>query len=179
MPDAPVNPLRKARLRSETIAWLSSPPFTHAITLSPNQKEIGLPRLRKLFGLFCLWIDRIRFNRRRVDKLETWQRFNAVALPEKLEGNPHMHLAVNFCPTWWSEKIGDGDLQLIVRELWAELTRGSGSYHLTPIRDAGWPRYITKEIYRHDHEFFLAADFHPSDRVVSSLNETLRFLAGK
>lgn len=78
------------------IKWASNGRFSHAITLNANRDALSLASMRKLFGQFCLAVDRLRTGKHRVSRLRTSERFEAIAFPEHLESNLHLHVVANF-----------------------------------------------------------------------------------
>lgn len=154
------------------LAFIEDIHATHAITLNANLGAVPINRLRKLFSLFCLQIDRLRFGRRAIAQM-SHDRFDAIAFPEHLAANAHLHVAANLSPQWW--RI---DMQTLERELqniWHDITKGHGSIYLKPIFSDGWGRYIAKELNfltdRHLNEgedYFWSRDFHSGDSVLKS-----------
>lgn len=166
------------RTRSELAAWASAPRFTHAVTLNPNRKEVSLTHLRQMFGKFCLEVDRLKLGKQRVDRTPTWERFEAIAFAEHLETNAHLHAACNFDRRYWAGRQMDEEMEHRLVAIWNDITKGSGQIDIQPAYSAGWARYITKELHRDNPNFFLAADFHPEERVVDyTLDRALEALA--
>ena len=162
------NYARKLEQRRAAIDWASETRYTHAITLNPNRKELSLENLRQMFGQFCLGVDRMMTGKRRASNLYSYERFDAIAFPEHIESNIHLHVAANFAPRYWgARQIGDAEYEELDR-IWTAVTAGSGSTDIQLARDAGWAKYSAKEMYRVDHEYFLTSDFHRDDRVVNS-----------
>lgn len=173
MPTAPAT-----HSRLDLIKWVADHRFTHAITLNPNRNELSIANLRRMFGQFCLEVDRIKLGKRRVDRVPTWARFKAIAFAEHLETNAHLHAACNFDRGHWSGRQMDEELENRLKAAWDLITKGSGQLDIQPINNAGWAHYITKELYRAPRDYFLAADFHPNDRVVDyRLDRVLEALA--
>jgi len=158
-------PVLSPRIRRDAlIEWCRRPEFTHALTLAPNRRNITPVMLTKMFGAFCREVDRLMFGTKHVHRRPTWERFQAVAFPEMLEGNPHLHCVANFSRLHWQSRLDTGwEAELL--PIWEGLTRKAGTLDLQEKWGAGWERYITKEAYRPGHDFLLAADFHNSDRV--------------
>jgi len=158
-------PVLSPRIRHDAlIEWCRRPEFTHALTLAPNRRNITPVMLTKMFGAFCREVDRLMFGTKHVHRRPTWERFQAIAFPEMLEGNPHLHCVANFSRLHWQSRLDTGwEAELL--PIWEGLTREAGTLDLQEKWGAGWERYITKEAYRPGHDFLLAADFHNSDRV--------------
>jgi hypothetical protein len=150
--------------RDGLIEWCRDPKFTHALTLAPNRKNISPDLLADMFGAFCREVDRYMFGTIHVHRRPTWERFEAIAFPEMLEGNPHLHCVANFSRLHWQSRI-DKPWQTNLPSIWARITREAGSFDLQEKWGVRWEGYITKEAYRQGHDFLLAADFHPNDRV--------------
>jgi hypothetical protein len=133
--------------------------------------------LTDLFGGFCLEIDRLMFGTKHVHRRPTWERFEAIAFSEMLEGNPHLHCVANFSRLHWQSRL-DKPWEAELPGIWQRVTRGPGTLDLQLKWGLGWERYITKEAYRPGHDFMLAADFHNADRVedkkLKTILETLR-----
>ncbi|HXH51962.1 MAG TPA: hypothetical protein VNH53_00835 [Sphingomicrobium sp.] len=146
------------------IEWCRRPEFTHALTLAPNRRNITPDMLAKMFGAFCREVDRLMFGTKHAHRRPTWERFQAIAFPEMLEGNPHLHCVANFSRLHWQSRL-DRTWQQELPVIWHRLTRKAGDLDLQEKWGAGWERYITKEAYRPRHDFLLAADFHNIDRV--------------
>lgn len=164
-----VNCYSGARMRDEFVAWLSQPQFTHALTLNLNLPDAKLSAARIRFGKFCYGVDRMMTGKRRVERIHTIDRFEAVAFPEHVDSNLHLHVAANFHRRSWPHRPFGEQEQRELDRIWRSVTNGLGTTMITPARDDGWARYITKEWGRPGHDYFLSSDFHPDDRVVYSL----------
>lgn len=152
------------------IDWCSASRFSHAITLNANRDGLSLASIKKMFGHFCLEVDRLRTGKHRVSQLHTSDRFEAIAFPEHLESNLHLHVAANFDRRYWGGRSLSEHDKFELSRIWSRITKGSGSIEVVEMKTADdrrrWGRYITKDVRACDHPYFLAADFHPSDRVV-------------
>lgn len=166
--DAPLSP---HRLREGLIEFARGRSYTHAITLNANQGDIGLNGLKRLFKGFCYSVDRYAHQRLRVQKLLSRERFDAIAFPEHLESNAHLHICANLSSDFLGHEFDVKDEREIDR-LWRETTGGPGSTDFEVMPDDGWMRYITKEHRRPDHQYILSWDFHPNDKVVSFISAT-------
>ncbi|MHA6719686.1 hypothetical protein ACX40Y_09550 [Sphingomonas sp. RS6] len=155
--------------REDMINWLSDSRFTHALTLNFNRVDCSLRTARKLFGIFCRDVDRMMLGRRRVERLHTCERFEAIAFPEHLESNLHLHVVANFARRYWGGRSITEEQLAELAPIWRRVTRGSGTSEIKLARDAGWARYVTKEMHRPGHEYILSADFHSDRYVVLSL----------
>lgn len=150
--------------RNALIAWCARPEFTHALTLAPNRKNISSELLTDLFGTFCCEVDRLMLGAIHVHRRPTCERFGAIAFPEMLEGNPHLHCVANFSRLHWQTRL-DKAWETELPKIWGKVTRGPGTLDLQIKRGSHWERYITKEALRAGHDFILAADFHNADRL--------------
>lgn len=158
-------PTLSPRIRREALVeWCARPEFTHALSLAPNRKNISPELLLQMFGTFCREVDRFMLGGKHIHRRFTNERFHALAFPEMLDGNPHLHCVANFARTHWQHRL-DKPWPDELPNIWRRVTRGSGQIFLREKDDAGWGRYITKEAYRPGHDFFLAADFHSLDRL--------------
>lgn len=156
----------RARQREAIIKWLSQPQYTHAITLNLNKGDASLGYARRSFGLFCHGVDRLMTGKRRVERLPSCLRFEAVAFSEHLETNLHLHVIANFHRRSWGGRPFTANHEASVCDIWREASNGLGTCHIKPAHDAGWARYITKEWYRPNHDFIHSWDFHPNESVV-------------
>lgn len=150
--------------RDALIEWCGRPEFTHALTLAPNRRNITFDMLASMFGAFCLEVDRLMIGTKHVHRRPTWERFQAIAFPEMLEGNPHLHCVANFSRLHWQSRL-DKAWEDALPGIWERVTREAGELDLQPKRGVHWERYITKEALRPGHDFLLAADFHNTDRL--------------
>jgi hypothetical protein len=162
-------PLNRVAVRNGYRAWIAGGQYSHALTLNPNQGDMGLKRATQLFGRFCLDVDRHRYGRQRVNKLFTAERFDAVAITEKVDTNAHLHVAANFKPTFLGRAFEDSDERELKR-IWREATKGSGTMVIDRLESRGWAAYMTKRQHLPDHHYILAADFHPNEKLVQSLS---------
>lgn len=153
------NPFRKSLVRHELVRWLQSQRMSHGVTLNVN-RHVTLPKLTKMFAAFCRDVDRHRLSKA-VHKVPSDQRLLAFAFPEHLATNPHLHVVAKLEPAWWPERFV-GNFVEKTAPMWSKITGGAGSIQGEPLHDEeGWGRYVTKEFYRHDHEYLISRDFHP------------------
>jgi len=150
--------------RDALIEWCGRPQFTHALTLAPNRPNITPALLTDMFKSFCIEVDRLMFGTNHVHRRPTWERLEAIAFPEMLEGNPHLHCVANFSRLHWQSRL-DKEWESELPRIWKSITRGPGTLDMQEKHGSHWERYVTKEAYRQGHDFLLAADFHPNDRV--------------
>lgn len=156
-------------MREEIIKWLSDPRFTHALTLNLNRADCTLRTAKALFGIFCRDVDRMMLGKKRVERVHTCQRLEAIAFPEHLETNLHLHIMANFARRYWSGHSITEEQEAELARIWRRVTKGSGTSEIKLTRDAGWARYATKEMHHPDHDYIHSADFHSDRYVVYSL----------
>ena len=145
--------------RKGLIEWVSNN-YTHAITLQPNY-QVEPDKLCEMFGWFCLDVDRLMFGRKNVHKYVTGVRLQAIAFPEMLDGNPHLHGACDFSRKHWQHRLDKTWLDKLPI-IWKRVAKNRyAECKISLIRDGGWGKYITKD----GVDFILAADFHNPDRL--------------
>jgi hypothetical protein len=148
---------------------------THAVTLNPNEGDISIDLLKRRFALFCREVDRLRYGRNRVENIPSDERFQAIAFPEHLSSNAHLHIFADLGFRWMGRRLEE-DFFNSLSERYNRLSRGRAQLHLRLAYDAeGWSDYITKELVRiksdplrKGTDFFWSADFHPLEKVVES-----------
>ena len=146
-------------IRAGLCDWLAGDNFTHALTLNTD-RDLTSNRLGQIFGNFCMNVDRSMHGRGRVRDLPTGERFHAIAFPEHLETNPHLHVAADL-GFLLAANVPSHRIKRLVHCHWLKATRGAGSVVVELITDAGWARYQTKSLKGPDPLFFIAADYHP------------------
>ena len=146
-------------IRAGICDWVAQDNFTHALT-QHTDRDLTSNRLRQIFGNFCMNVDRSMHGRARVRDIPTGQRFHAIAFPEHLETNPHLHVAADL-GFLLAAKVPSHSIERLVHCHWLKATRGAGSVVVESITDAGWARYQTKSLKSPDPLFFIAADYHP------------------
>jgi hypothetical protein len=159
-----VSPMSRTIRREALIEWMSQPEYTHAITLAPNRENISLDMLRRLLGGFCCEIDKLMLGSREVHRRYSWERLALIAMPEKLDTNPHLHCVANFSRIHWQHRL-DKPWETELPKIWRRVTRGSGELKIELNSGEQVARYITKEALRRDHDYFLSQDFHPDRRI--------------
>lgn len=92
-------------------------------------------------------------------------RLEAVAFPEHVESNLHLHVVANFARRYWGGRAISHEQESELSCIWHRVTKGSGTSVIKLAQNAGWARYVTKEWFRSDHDYIHSADFH-SDRYV-------------
>ena len=146
-------------VRRGLLQLINDQPYTHALTLNTD-RELSLRRIRGVFGTFCMKLDREILGTQRPASLPASLRLNAIAFPEHLGTNAHLHVLADFSAlmTLWPYQCYAFDL---IRCCWLQSTRGAGSIDVKPLRDNGYSRYALKNALGRDPVFFLARDFHP------------------
>lgn len=147
-----------AALRRAHIRFLSSDLFPHAVTLNAD-RELSVARLRSIFGTFCMNVDRVTHSKQRVDKIPSHQRFLAVAWPENLTTNAHLHVAADLRA--FEARVRRADAPTL-EQIWHKASRKAGSVYVTQMTTQGWAAYMTKKAERSDPLYFISTDFHPS-----------------
>ena len=163
--------------REALIEWMSRPEYTHAITLAPNRENLTQEQLRRLLGAFCCEVDKFMLGVREVHRRYSWERLELIAMPEKLETNPHLHCVANFSRTHWHQNL-DKPWAAALSPIWRRVTRGSGELQIELNSGRRVAQYITKEALRRDHDYFLSQDFHPDRRIADpQLKNALKLIA--
>jgi hypothetical protein len=157
--------MSRVRFRAEMIAWFSRPEFSHVITLAPNRKDITPELLRKMLGTFCGEVDKFMLRTRNPQSRYSHERLHLVAMPEKLDSNPHLHCVANFTRAFWQHNL-DKPWEEELAKIWERVTRGAGSIVIDVNSSERIASYITKEMLRPDHDFYHSWDFHPAHRIV-------------
>lgn len=119
------NALACRTIREGIFELIASQPFTHCITLN-SDRELSLPRLRGIFGTFCVKIDRQIHVRDHVRNLPIGDRLNAIAFPEHLATNAHLHVLANLAPLEARHPQPQA-LTECIRRCWLQSSRGAGS----------------------------------------------------
>lgn len=172
-----ISPMSRTVRREALIEWLSRPEYTHAITLAPNRESLTLDQLRRLLGAFCCEVDKFMLGVREVHRRHSWERLDLIAMPEKLEVNPHLHCVANFSRTHWQQRL-DKPWEYELPRIWRAVTRGSGDCKIDLNNERAVAEYISKEAMRGDHEYFLSHDFHPDRRIADPmLKDALKLIA--
>jgi hypothetical protein len=133
--------------------------FTHAVTLNPNRGTISVRFLEKLFKRFCHEMDREKLRTSRPYRAPASERFEAIAMPEHLESNPHLHLVadLNFLI---DRTLTLPSISFLIERTWKRVTMGSGTVDVQILGEGCREKYIANEFDSADHSYFLASDFH-------------------
>lgn len=149
-------PYRLRQERFNLVNWMADYGYTHALTLNTD-RELSAPRVESIFSTFCHKFDRRILGTRNVKRLPTELRLRAIAFPENLGTNAHLHVSADFSH---AVKVLGSEARLVptVRTEWLRATRGAGSIHLVGEPNWGWGKYCTKKF---NGIYFLSADFFP------------------
>jgi hypothetical protein len=141
--------------RQALVDWTTDDRFTHALTLNTD-RELSAGRLSEIFSCFCRRFDKA-VHGRNLNRVASGSRLHAIAFPENLSTNAHLHAVVDLSAA--IEAFGDEALALErVRTCWLQATRGAGSICAEAKPNGGWGSYCTK---RFTGIYFLAADYWP------------------
>src|SRR5690606_32762345 len=113
------------RLRRELGGWIDQDGYTHALTLNTD-RELSLTRIETIFGTFCHKVDKAALGRN-AQRMPADQRFRAIAFPEHLNTNAHLHVAADLSQVIAKFEGVGRPLDESLRQLWLQSTRGSGS----------------------------------------------------
>lgn len=142
-------------LRRAFCDWIGNDGYTHALTLNTD-RELALPQLTKIFGRFARHMDQAVFGLRNLRMVPTDVRFRAIAFPENLEINAHLHAAADL--TLALDRLGDDRrVRKALHCCWLQATKSAGSVNVEDMRDKGWAEYSTKR----GQDFIHSWDFHP------------------
>jgi hypothetical protein len=159
-------PTSRRAIRNGFIDWMSDERFTHMVTLTVDRNDpVSFHLLTKLFKTFSYEIDRYVLGVKEPRLRQSFDRFEMIAMPEKLDTNPHLHGAANFSTEFMKERL-NGPWQADVTNIWRRVSRGSGDAHFIEGLDRGLLYYITKEVPRNGHEYLHSWDFHRDDKLV-------------
>lgn len=146
-------------VRRGLMRFVAKSDFTHALTLNAD-RELSVGRMRSVFSNLCMNVDRKIHGRQRVRGIPSSERFRAIAFPEHLESNAHLHVSADLRQLEQFFPFSFG-LHTFLEETWLKATRGAGSFYMKPMTSEGWAWYLTKQARSPDPVYFLAADFHP------------------
>lgn len=153
---AHIDPFNRHRMRREVIRWIAREQCSHALTLNAD-RDLSANKIVRMFGSFCLDVDRACLGRKNVSLVPREQRLVGFAFWEHPETNIHLHAALRLDGWWRSECPPD----LAIDRIWLRITGGSGSTLLKPMIDEGWISYITKAVDARQGRFAITADYHP------------------
>lgn len=153
------SPFQHRDLRNAVIGMLSDRRFTHAVTLNTD-RELSASRLRDIFKTFCMNIDRRAHAKQNVRNIPSSERLLAIAFPENLATNAHLHAVADFSRLV-QQTASHQELEEVIARTWTKATRESGSAFLSPQPDSGWSRYITKMSRWPEPLYWISTDFHP------------------
>lgn len=172
-----ISPMSRIMRRQALVEWQSRPEFTHAITLTPNRENVSADLLKRMFGRFCIEVDQYMIGVREVRRRYSSERLNMIAMPEKLEVNPHLHGVANFSRCFWQHRL-DKPWEAELPKIWKRCSHSAGEMLIEPNTGSGFAWYSTKEAFRRDHDFFHSWDFHSDTRLADRrLNAALQLIA--
>jgi hypothetical protein len=148
------------RIRGALCRWIQDDGYTHALTLNTD-RELSLGRIKTIFGTFCHKIDRAVLGTRHAKRAAAHQRIRAVAFPENLGTNAHLHIAADLTHAL-AAMSDEARLSELIRCAWLQSNRGFGSVDVQRLTGSGWPFYMTKRFRAPDHPMLFASDYHPA-----------------
>jgi hypothetical protein len=160
-----VSPNSSFAWRYGLVEWSTAPEFTHALHLAPNRHDISFHRLTCMFSRFCLEADRYLLGTKHVHLRNSHDRLHMIAMPEKLDTNPHLHGFADFSEAKWADRV-QLPWEHKLERIWYAVTEGSGTLRIAADPDRGAALYATKEAFRSHHQYLLSWDFHCSDKLV-------------
>ena len=137
---------------------MSTQPYNHGLTLNTD-RQLSLSRLKSIFGTFCHDLDRVILGTPEVRSYPRELRFNAIAFPEHLETNAHLHVHADL--RGLSARRTDQQVTEIIYRIWRTATRGAGSVDVQKLQGNGFAWYATKDARGMDPTYLLSSDFHP------------------
>lgn len=154
--------VKRRLMAAEMREKLKSYSFTHFITLTTNNQDFSLRRMRSALRDWDARINRFLVGpkwQQHPDERLLW-----FAFPEKIEANPHWHLIAQIDsqlalkPTsLYRSKL----LEPQGRQHWAKLVPG-GTFDCKNIANEGVIRYVTKELATEENlaSFIFYREFH-------------------
>lgn len=162
---AAVSMISVAALRRGHVEWMAQPEFTHAVTLAPNRFErVSYELLTRMFGSFCYEVDRYVLGIRHPYLRNSHDRFQMVAMPEKVGVNAHLHGVANFSPEFMGDRLQE-NWEAKLDNIWRCVTGGSGETHITEGVDHRLLGYFTKEAPWSGHDYLHSWFFHRDDKL--------------
>jgi hypothetical protein len=146
-------------LRPHFAKFFEDQGYTHFLPLN-SERPLTVPRIKNIFGAFCKEVDRKMLNVARVEKRPSCERLRAVAVPEHLESNAHLHCLIDLKPLL-SRFSDSGECEAFLQSLWKGVSRTGGSIDLQLRTGVGAAAYALKVADRRDPTYFLSSDFHP------------------
>jgi hypothetical protein len=152
------NAFDRRRVRADVVAWIGQMGCSHSVTLNAN-RALTRDKVTKMFGCFCLELDRACYGRKNVHAIPASDRLRGIAFIEHPETNIHLHAALRLAD-WWPKKTLIS-LHVTIDRIWRRITAGAGSTMVKEVCDAGWGYYITKDADLREQQFLLPSDYHP------------------
>jgi hypothetical protein len=138
---------------------MSDQRFTHALNLNTD-RELSHSRIGRIFGTFCHNIDRQILCAQNVRGYPLDLRLNAIAFPEHLETNAHLHGHADLS-AFIARGMDEPAIAELIRRTWLQSTRGAGSVVVKKLLSTGFAGYSMKAAHATAPAYFLASDFHP------------------
>jgi hypothetical protein len=143
--------------RNAVVEWVLESGCTWCLTLNPNRSlplHIEVAVLRDAFRA----ADELMLGPRFKTK-DARRRLMAFIFAEHEATNLHFHLAVRPGPS--ADAVAETARMLALADAWA-CRVAPGTFELNPATDArGWARYITKESYAPEHQFWTSSMWWP------------------
>lgn len=146
-------------IRRGLIQLINSQPNTHGLTLN-SDRPLSVSRIKSIFSTFCVKLDREIHGTQRVKNIPSADRLNAIAFPEHLETNAHLHALADLSH-FDGHGFGNIGLERLLRNCWLQSTHGAGSVDVQRLTSDGYAWYATKATNLIDPTYFLSSDFHP------------------
>ncbi|WP_301750465.1 hypothetical protein [uncultured Erythrobacter sp.] len=142
-------------VRRALVDWTAEKRFSHALTLNTD-RVVSATSLGSIFKTFCLEFDRGTLGRN-LTRVPQSNRLDAIAFPEKLSTNAHLHA---FADLKLASTIKGSDAAALefARVCWMKATNGAGTFFQRPQPDGGWSGYCTK---RFDGTYFFSQNYWP------------------
>jgi hypothetical protein len=153
---APFNPAFHRGL----LQMIKEQPYTHGLTLNAD-REMNTERIESIFKTFCALIDREMHGVQRVKNIPTNVRLNAIAFPEHLTTNAHLHALADL--SCLEDRCKDAvKFSRIIYVSWRKASRGAGSTDVQRLTSDGFGKYAAKGARSTDPVYWLARQFHPN-----------------
>jgi hypothetical protein len=138
--------------------WIEHDDYTHAVTLNAD-REMSIARIESVFSTFCKRFDQAVLGLRNVLPVPASHRLRAVAFPEHLSTNAHLHCLMDLALA--TSRLSDAEVSKLVRSAWLKSNRGAGSVCIDQLTRPGFEVYASKGFLSTGGVYFFASDFHP------------------
>lgn len=146
------------RLHRALCQWMEHDSYSHAVTLNTD-REMSLARIESVFSTFCKLFDKAVLGLRNVRPVPATHRLHAIAFPEHLDTNAHLHCLMDL--TFAKSRMSDQEVRDLIRSAWLKSSKGAGSVCIDERTGPGFERYASKHFLKTGGDFFLSSDFHP------------------